>query len=146
MPPKGGVALFFDRILKIGNYILGFLYMAESKKTIYRLYALPPTWKSVEKAENERFSRITPTPSPGYALIYTAGAQPKGSRRITKEREKLLTAADIQWLIECGATILAEEAAKQQTDFMQKLSERVDALEVELQRKHDELAEKGGLS
>lgn len=144
MPPKGGVAYFFDRILKIGNYILGFLYMAESKKTTYRLYALPPTWESVEKAENERFSRITPTPSPGYALIYTAGAQPKGSRLITGDRERLLTAADTQWLAECGATILAEEAAKQQPDLMQKISERIEALEVELQRKRDELTEKGG--
>lgn len=118
--------------------------MAESKKTTYRLYALPPTQESIGIAVKERFSRITPTPPPGYALIYTAGRQPKGSQEITKERESLLSSKDTQWLIECGATILAEEAAKQQPDLIKKISERIEALEVELERKRNELTEKGG--
>ena len=112
--------------------------------TTYRLYALPPTWDGILAAMCERFSRATATPAPGYVLIYTDGKQPNGSTVITEENKHLLTDEDQRWLIECGATILAEEAAKQQPILMQNLSERVEALEKELERRQREIERKGG--
>lgn len=108
--------------------------------TTYRLYALPPTWDSILLAVNERFSRATPS----YVLIYTAGKQPDGSQQITEDNQKLLSSDDQTWLLESGAMILAEEAAKQQPILMQNLSERVGALEKELERRQREIERKGG--
>lgn len=112
-------------------------------KTVYRLYAMALTWESIYIAERERFSRATPTPEPGYVLIYTADKQPEGSRIITEQQRDLLTKADMTWLSECGATILAEEAAKNQTQLMESLSERITALEEELKRRKQEFEAKG---
>lgn len=112
-------------------------------KKVYKLYALPTTMESVVMATHERFSRATATPAPGYVLIYTDGAQPNGSKHITEEYKHLLTEADMRWLAECGAAILAEEAEKQDEDFMTVLSERIDALEEALKQKKAELERKG---
>lgn len=114
-----------------------------TEKKTYRLYALPPSWESVAMAVSERYSRATATPSPGYVLIYSAGEKPKGAREITQETKSLLSDADRQWLMECGAAILAEEAAKQQPELMRSLSERIEALESELKRRKEELEKKG---
>ena len=112
--------------------------------TTYRLYALPLTTESILTAMNERFSRATPKPEPGYVLIYTAGKQPDGSQQITEDNQTLLSSDDQTWLLESGAVILAEEAAKQQPILMQNLSERVEALEKELERRQREIERKGG--
>lgn len=112
-------------------------------KITYRLYALPLTWESIYIAERERFSRATPTPEPGYVLIYTADKQPERSKAITEQQRELLTKADMTWLAECGATILAEEAARNQSKLMESLSERVTALEEELRRRKQEIKTKG---
>ena len=47
--------------------------MPDIDKTVYRLYALPLTANNIRAAAQERFSRATPTPAPGYVLVYTDG-------------------------------------------------------------------------
>ena len=112
-------------------------------KRVYRLYALPTTMESVVLATHERFSRATATPAPGYVLIYTDGAQPEGSQHITEEYKHLLTDADMRWLAECGATILAEEAEKRGDDFVAQLSDKLEALEETLKAAKREYEKKG---
>ena len=113
----------------------------ESAKRTYRLYAMPPTWEAIEIAMSEKYSRVTPTPSPGYVLIYSDGDAPKGAQEITAEESERLTSADVKWLVECGANILAEEAAKETPYAMESISERIEALEAELKRKKQELSD-----
>lgn len=110
-------------------------------KTVYRLYAMPPTWDAILLATKERYARATPVPEPGYVLIYTDGEKPNGAQEITEDRRELLSDADRAWLLECGASILAEEAAKNKP-MLDALSERIEALEKELKRRKEEL-EKG---
>ena len=110
----------------------------ESKRT-YRLYALPPTWEAIEIAMSEKYSRVTPTPAPGYVLIYTGGNPPEGAMQITEDESERLTSADVKWLVECGANILAEEVANQTPFAVESLSERIEALETELKKKKQEL-------
>ena len=61
--------------------------MANDAKQSYKLYALPLTTENILAAANERFSRATPTPEPGYVLIYSEGQKPEGSTEITAEHE-----------------------------------------------------------
>ena len=114
--------------------------MSEDKRT-YRLYALPLTVESIEFAVSQKYSRITPYPQPGYALIYTDGEQPKSSTAITSENEKLLSEDDVRWLAESGAAILAEEAQKEQPEMMKAISDRIEALEAELAKRSAEIAQ-----
>lgn len=118
--------------------------MEETGKRTYRLYALPPTPAGIEAAMGERYSRITPLPAPGYALIYTADGKPDGSEEITDDKAHLLSDDDKQWLMSCGASILAEEAMKQEPEIMARISENIEALEAELRRRQAELNAKEG--
>ena len=115
--------------------------MANDAKKKYALYALPLTAENIMAAAEERFSRATPTPEPGYVLIYTDGQQPKGSQTITAERADMLTAADARWLMDCAAALAAEELEKHKSEVLQGLSESVEALEAELHRKKEELSQ-----
>lgn len=117
--------------------------MAEESKKTYRLYAMALTNENIAVAANERFSRATPTPSPGYVLIYSDKAQPDGSQEITEDRANLLSQQDVRWLIDSGAAILAEEIEKNKPDILRGMSERLEALETELKRKKEELSTKG---
>lgn len=105
----------------------------------YALYALPLTTENIMLAANERFSRATPTPSPGYVLIYTSGEQPSGAAEITAEHADLLSAADARFLMDCGAALAAEELEKHKPEVLKGLSETVEALEAELERKKQEI-------
>lgn len=115
----------------------------ENEKKTYRLYALPLTAENIGKAANERFSRATPTPEPGYVLIYTAADAPEGAAEITQERADLLTPADVRWLIDSKAAIIADELRKNETEVLKTMGEQVEALEHELRRKKDEITGKG---
>ena len=117
--------------------------MAEDGKTIYRLYALPLTISNIDIAAKYRFSRATPTPVPGYVLIYTDDNTPDGAYEITEDDAKLLSAADERWLFDSNAAIIAEEIELHKPDILRGLSERVEALETELKLKKEELSEKG---
>lgn len=114
--------------------------MEENAKKKYALYALPLTTQNILTAAGERFSRATPTPEPGYVLIYTCGEKPQGSQEITAERANMLSAADARWLLDSGAALAAEELEKHKKEALQGLSESVEALEAELQRKKEQLS------
>ena len=111
------------------------------KKT-YRLYAMQTSQESIAAAISEKYSRATATPAPGYVLIYTDKSAPESAKEITNDNLRLLTDADMQWLDECNAMILAEEMAKEQPKMMDMLSERVAALEAELERQKQEIETK----
>ena len=117
--------------------------MENHAKNTYRLYALSLTAENIEIASNERFSRATPKPEPGYVLIYTAGKAPAAAQEIGGERVKLLSQADAVWLLDSNAAIVAEEFEKNGKEVFQELSERVEALENELRRKKEEIDRKG---
>ena len=109
----------------------------DAKKT-YRLYALPLTAQNIGIAATERFSRATPTPEPGYVLIYTCGEQPQGATEIDESKSALLTQQDLRWLMDSGAAILAEEIEKNTHKVFSNLSESVERLEEELARAKQE--------
>lgn len=117
--------------------------MAEDAKKTYKLYALPLTAGNIGKAAEERFCRATPTPAPGYVLIYTDGNPAEHALRVTEEFAKLLTQADIRWLMDCNAAIFAEEVEKNRDEVMHSLSDSVEFLEAELKRRKEELETKG---
>lgn len=115
---------------------------SESTPKKYRLFAMPATSESIATAINEKYSRATATPAPGYVLIYTNKTAPKNAKEISDDNLRLLTDADMQWLDECNAMILDAEAAKNQPKMLAMLSERVAALEAELERQKTEIETK----
>ena len=114
--------------------------MAETEKKKYKLYALPLTNANIEVASNERFSRATPTPAPGYVLIYTDGKKPNGAKEITANNAELLATADKRWLFDSNAALIAEEIEANRPQIIKSLSESVEKLEHELKQKQQELA------
>lgn len=113
--------------------------MANDATEKYRLYALPLTNDNILIAAHERFSRATPTPEPGYVLIYTNGEKPDGAVCIDADHASLLTAADARWLLDSGAALAAEELEKHKPEVLKGLSESIEALEEELKRKKQEI-------
>lgn len=109
----------------------------------YTLYALPLTAENIMAAANERFSRATPTPEPGYVLIYSNGDAPKDATEITAEHAELLSPADARWLLDSGAALAAEELEKHKPEVLKGLSDSIEALEAELQRRKDEISQRG---
>lgn len=111
----------------------------------YKLYALPLDAKSIEKAAKYRFSRATPNPAPGYVLIYADGRKPNDAVEITEKTASCLSPADVQWLIDSGAAILADEIEKNKPEVLKHLSESVETLENELAKvKRNEGTDCGG--
>lgn len=111
----------------------------------YRLYALPLNANSIEKASKYRFSRATPTPAPGYVLIYTDGRKPNESVEIKNKDAERLSSADARWLYDSNAAIVADEIEKQKPEVLKSLSDSVEALERELEKvKGNEGADCGG--
>ena len=117
--------------------------MADIEKTVYRLYALPLTSYNISIAARERFSRATPSPAPGYVLIYTDSEKPDGATEITKERVKLLSPADERWLFDSNAALIAEQIELHRPDILGGLAESIDALETELKNQKETLHTKG---
>ena len=113
--------------------------MADKTKKKYRLFALPLNAKNIEIAAQERFSRATPTPEPGYVLIYTDGTTPAGAEENTEERVNLLSQADEQWLFDSNAALIAQELERNHSEMMERLSNNIEALQEELYRKKQEL-------
>lgn len=115
--------------------------MSEAKA--YKLYALPLLMHNVERAARYRYSRATPTPYPGYVLIYTDGDQPPGSQEITEDQKEMLTAEDARWLMDSRSAILFEELEAHLREMNKKLPDVIDALETELRRKKEETTNGG---
>ena len=117
--------------------------MPDNEKTVYRLYALPLSGENIAIAALERFSRATPTPAPGYVLIYTDGDSPQNSEEITKERVNLLSPADERWLFDSNAAIIAEQIELHKPDILCGLSDSIAALESELKKQKEDYERKG---
>lgn len=113
------------------------------EKTVYRLFAMPLTSENITIASNERFSRATPFPAPGYVLIYTDAEKPDGAEEITKDRVELLSPADEQWLFDSNVALIAEEIELHKDDYFMRIGERIDALEDELKRQKGAMERKG---
>lgn len=116
---------------------------ASEPKTTYRLYALPLTLENVETAAQFRHSRATPTPAPGYVLIYTGEGKPDGAKEITEEQKEMLTADDARWLCDSRSTILFEEVEARLQEMKKGLPDIVEAIENELKRRKEELTNGG---
>ena len=130
-------------VIKTICCITGAQAVIDAEKTVYRLYALPLTAENIAVAANERFSRATPTPTPGYVLVYSDGDAPPQSEEITKERINLLSPADEQWLFDSNVAIIAEQIELHKPDVLGGLSESIAALEQELQKQKKEYERKG---
>lgn len=117
--------------------------MAETEKTVYRLFALPLTTHNISVAAQHRFSRATPSPAPGYVLIYTDGEKPMEATEITSERVNLLSPADERWLFDSNAALIAEQIAQRPQDFPGGIAESIDALEAALKKQKENLDKKG---
>lgn len=103
------------------------------KPAKYRLFALLYSLENVNFASTFRFSRVTPD----YILIYTKKSRlnpPVGKAAEIKETDlSLLNRMDEAWLFDCGVSLLADMAARQKEDGLERLSEMVNRLEEELE-------------
>lgn len=102
----------------------------------YKLYAAEVDRETVEKAEKERFSRVTP----GYMLLYRR-TKPRGIPCVEVKGADLkrLTESDKLWLADCIAAMLGEAAREKRQTTEQRVNELLDAWEEELRRTQAEL-------
>lgn len=102
----------------------------------YKLYAAEVNRDTVEKAEKERFSRVTAA----YMLLYRR-TKPRDipSIEVKGADLKRLTEGDRLWLADCIATLLGEAARERKQTTAQRVNELLDAWEEELRRTQEEL-------
>ena len=116
-----------------------------SEKKVYRLYALPLTAENIALAAKERFSRATPSPEPGYVLIYSETGTPIcGAVEITENEVSCLSGGDSRWLFDCNTAIIAEEIKRHEEEVVKDMAFRMEALESELRKRKEELDRKEG--
>lgn len=99
--------------------------------TTYKLYAAEMNRENVEKAEKERFSRVTAN----YMLLYRR-TKPRHIPAVEVKGNDLrrLTESDRLWLADCIATLLGEAAGRRQETAAQRVNEMLTAWEKELQK------------
>ena len=99
--------------------------------TTYKLYAAEVSRLNVEKAERERFSRVTAN----YMLLYRR-TKPRHIPAVEVKGNDLrrLTESDRLWLADCIATLLGEAAGRRQETVAQRVNEMLTAWEKELQK------------
>ena len=104
--------------------------------TTYKLYAAEVSRLNVEKAERERFSRVTAT----YMLLYRR-TKPRHIPAVEVKGNDLrrLTESDRLWLADCIATLLGEAAGRRQETVAQRVNEMLTAWEKELQKTREGL-------
>ena len=104
--------------------------------TTYKLYAAEMNRKNVEKAEKERFSRVTAN----YMLLYRR-TKPRHIPALEVKGKDLrrLTESDRLWLADCIATLLGEAAGKRQDATARRVNEMLTAWEKELQKTREGL-------
>lgn len=104
----------------------------------YKLYAAEVSRLNVEKAERERFSRVTAN----YMLLYRR-TKPRHIPAVEVKGEDLrrLTESDRLWLADCIATLLGEAAGRRQETAAQRVNEMLTAWEKELQRTREGMKE-----
>ena len=100
------------------------------KRKKYRLYAMPVNAKSVDMAQNERFSRATAW----YVLIYTdSDTAPENSVEIDENEVNRLSSADRDWLLECNMELIVEDAKAREKEIAQSIGEKIKQLEIALE-------------
>ena len=99
--------------------------------TTYKLYAAEVSRLNVEKAERERFSRVTAN----YMLLYRR-TKPRHIPAVEVKGDDLrrLTESDRLWLADCIATLLGQAAGRRQETVAQRVNEMLTAWEKELQK------------
>lgn len=112
--------------------------MTKERRT-YRLYATKFTAENLADLSGERFVRATALPDP-YILVYTDNNAPQNGVEI--ENEDIISDADRIWLCDCQCVVLMD-AARNNPNAIQDMSQRIVALENELQRQRAALSEKG---
>lgn len=105
----------------------------------FRLYAMPTKPDTVDRLENQRFSRITPD----YSLVYTDGDAPDGSAELKDNDAKRLTRGDENWLLSCNLILIKEEIAKRKPEMLRALGEKLDSLEAMLKELSEEAKREG---
>ena len=102
----------------------------------YKLYAAEMNRENVEKAEKERFYRVTV----GYMLLYRK-TKPRNILAVEVKGKDLrrLTEIDRLWLADCMATLLGEAAGKRQDATARRVNEMLTAWEKELQKTREGL-------
>ena len=104
--------------------------------TTYKLYTAEVSRMNVEKAERERFSRVTAN----YMLLYRR-TKPRHIPAVEVKGNDLrrLTESDRLWLADCIATLLGEAAGRRQETVAQRVNEMLTAWEKELQKTREGL-------
>ena len=104
--------------------------------TTYKLYAAQVSRLNVEKAERERFSRVTAK----YMLLYRR-TKPRHipAEEVKGDNLRRLTESDRLWLADCIATLLGEAAGRRQETAAQRVNEMLTAWEKELQKTREGL-------
>ena len=104
--------------------------------TTYKLYAAEVSRLNVEKAERERFFRVTVN----YMLLYRR-TKPRHIPSVEVKGDDLrrLTESDRLWLADCIATLLGEAAGRRQETAAQRVNEMLTAWEKELQKTREGL-------
>lgn len=97
-------------------------------KIKYRLYAAKVDRNGIIQADKIRFARITPK----YILLYTEKMPFEKCIEIAGGDLKRLTGADRQWLFDCNAALLAEDAALHEKEITKSLNEMINRLETAL--------------
>lgn len=98
--------------------------LSKTENRVYRLYAMTITQESVELAETERFTRITPS----YVLIYTLNDVLENAVEILPDNYGRLTSQDKQWLIDCHAISFADQLEEHKEDIEVKAKEIIAML------------------
>ena len=110
----------------------------KNEKLTYNLYATRTTEAVIEAVSAMRFARITA----GYTLVYCEDENtmrktfPFIEYTIIKDEEtNRLSSADKEWLMNCNFTIITEEALKNKEIVLQNMTDALDALEAELEKR-----------
>lgn len=106
----------------------------EKNKTQYRLYAHSVDDDGIRYAQNVRFGRITRE----YVLVYVP-TRISGWPEITDDNVKILNADDQKWLLHCNMELIAEEMAKQSSEFGVDMKNAIDELEKALKAEKEVL-------
>lgn len=111
--------------------------MEENARKTFKLYALPTTPETIEKAAAERFSRATAR----YVLIYTHEQAPSNSTEIGIEEITRLTKEDSDWLADCNFLILSDEMKRNEREIAGEIEKKLNDLETALKAEKEKMRE-----
>ena len=113
--------------------------MANDAKKTYRLYVLPMDEEGIKTAAKERFYRATPR----YVLVYTTGEITGKHAEITETEAHRLSRSDSEWLRDCFTVLAAEQLKEHESEIVEGVSKRLDALEIALKAEKEKIEKEG---